>query len=64
VARGLLFAGGAGERPEFQQRAGCVVRPVLPLREHAQPPLLVFWQAGQRLVHPGEVGWPVVGKEF
>src|SRR5208282_643858 len=37
------------------------VRAVLPLGDHAEPPLLFPGQAGQRLVDAGEVGGPPVG---
>ena len=34
---------------------------MLPVRDHAEPPLVVLGQAGQRLVHAGQVGGPVIG---
>ena len=34
---------------------------MLPVRGHAQPPPVVAGQADQGLVHPGEVGGPVIG---
>ena len=37
------------------------VRAVFPVRDHAEPPLVVFGQADQGLVHAGQVGGPVVG---
>jgi hypothetical protein len=40
--------------------AGELVRPVLPVRGHAEPPLLVFGQAGERLVNAGQVRGPPV----
>ena len=49
-------AEGALGLPVSQQ-----VRAVLPVRDHAQPPLLVFGQADQGLVHAGQVGGPVIG---
>ena len=41
---------------------GELVRAVLPVRQHAEPPLLVFGQAGQRLAHPGQVRGTAVGR--
>ena len=40
--------------------AGQQVRAVLPVREHPRPDLVVCGQAGQRLVHAGQVGGPVI----
>ena len=37
------------------------MRAVFPVRDHAEPPLVVFGQAGQGLVHAGQVRGPVVG---
>ena len=38
------------------------VRAVLPVRDHAEPPLVVPGQRGQCLVDAGQVGGPVVGQ--
>ena len=38
------------------------VRAVLPVRDHAEAPLVVLGQRGQRLVDAGQVGGPVVGQ--
>ena len=38
------------------------VRAVLPVRDHAEPPLVVLGQRGQCLVDAGQVGGPVVGQ--
>ena len=38
------------------------VRAVLPVRDHAEPPLVVLGQGGQCLVDAGQVGGPVVGQ--
>ena len=37
------------------------MRAVFPVRDDAQPPLVVVGQAGQGLVHAGQVGRPAVG---
>ena len=37
------------------------VRAVVPVREHAQPPLVILTEGGQCLVHAGQVGGPVIG---
>jgi hypothetical protein len=37
------------------------VRTVLPVRDDAEPPLVVLGQAGECLVHPRQVGGPAVG---
>ena len=60
---GLVIAEGGGDQAAgaLGLPVGQQVRAVLPVRDHAQPPPGVFGQAGQRLVHPGQVGWPVIG---
>ena len=40
---------------------GQQVRAVFPVRDHAQPPLVIFGQADQGLVDAGQVGGPVIG---
>jgi len=39
---------------------GQPVRAVLPVRDDAEPPLVIGGQAGQRLADTGQVGWPPV----
>ena len=60
---GLVPGEGIGDQAEgpLGLPVGQLVRAVVPARDHAQPPLLVPGQAGQCLVHPGEVGGPVIG---
>jgi hypothetical protein len=38
------------------------VRAVFPVRDHAEPPLVVLGQGDQGLVDAGEVGGPVIGQ--
>ena len=60
---GCVLAEGRGDQAEgaLGLPVGEQVRAVFPVRDHAQPYLVVLGQAGQRLVHPGEVGGPVIG---
>jgi hypothetical protein len=59
----FLLAESTGDQAEgvFGLPAGQQVRAVLPLGDHAEPPLLLPGQAGQRLVDAGEVGGPPAG---
>ena len=54
-------AGDQAEGP-LGLAVGQPVRAVLPVRDHAEPPLVVLGQRGQCLVHAGQVGGPVVGQ--
>jgi len=60
---GGVLAEGRGDQAEgpLGLPVGQQVRAVFPVGDHAQPPLGIFGQAGQCLVHPGEVGGPVIG---
>ena len=60
---GLVLAEGRGDQAEgpLGLPVGEQVRAVFPVRDHAEPPLLVLGQADQRLVHPGQVRGPVIG---
>ena len=60
---GLVLAEGRGDQAEgpLGLPVGEQVRAVLPVRDHAEPPLVVLGQADQRLVHPGQVRGPVIG---
>ena len=60
---GSLLAESTGDQAGgvFGLPVGQQVRAVLPLGDHAEPPLLFPGQAGQRLVDAGEVGGPPVG---
>src|SRR5712691_5121813 len=62
-AVGLVLADGGGNQAAgvLGLPEGQLVRAVLPVRPHAQPPLVGLGQAGQRLVNKGEVSGPSVG---
>jgi len=61
---GLVLAESVCDKAEgvLGLPVGELVRAVFPVRDHAEPPLLVFGEAGQGLVHPREVGGPVTGQ--
>jgi hypothetical protein len=61
---GDVLGEGAGDEAEgpLGLPVGEPVRAVLPVRDHAEPPLVGLGQRGQRLVHAGEVSGPVVGQ--
>ncbi len=59
---GLILAEGRGDQAEgpLGLPVGEQVRAVLPVRDHAQPPLVRLGQADQGLVHPAQMRGPVI----
>ena len=60
----LVLAERPGDQAEgvFGLPVGQPVRAGLPVREHAEPPLVAFGQADQGVVDPGQVRGPAVGE--
>ena len=64
AARRGVLGQGAGDQAEgaLGLPVGQPVRAVLPVRDHAEPPLVVLGQRDQCLVDAGQVRGPVVGQ--